>query len=144
MNNNPEYRTDKIAGVDVDVNDFHDTGHDIPHNDSKEQVNVVKNNMRANHVVQSHYDLRGRKRTPKPVLRLSPTMDGKSYGNVTLTQIIHPSTKINDENSGIISVCMTQYSLKKGIEKFGSRAETAMIDELKKLHDRETFSPIKK
>ena len=115
-----------------------------PHNDSVEQNNVVRNNTRVNSVVNSHYDLRGSKRASKPVLRLSPSMDGKTYGDITLTQLIHPDTKLNGNNSGIISVCMTQYSLKKGIDKFGLRADKEIIDELKQLHERGTFTPIKK
>ena len=32
----------------------------------------------------------------------------------------------------------------KGIEKFGSRSDKEMVDELQKIHERGTFSPVKK
>ena len=130
----------KITGVDMDIT----TNHVTPEaeHETTDQVSkapVIKKNLNP---IQRHYDLRNTKRTPKPVLRLSPSMDGKAYKNVTLTQL--PSTtETHNPSCGVMSICMTQYSLKKGIDKFGVRAENAIKDELRQLHDRGSFLPVK-
>jgi hypothetical protein len=36
------------------------------------------------------------------------------------------------------------YSLKKGIQKFGEQGRQSALKEMKQLHDRECFKPVKK
>lgn len=108
------------------------------------QTNVAPIVKRNNNLIKRQYELRGSKRTPKSVLRLSPSMDGKLYDNVTLTQISSFKDTHNSSLYGIVSVCMTQYSLKKGIDKFVVCADSAINEDLKQLHDRGSFLPVKK
>ena len=40
--------------------------------------------------------------------------------------------------------CVITYSLKKGIQKFGEKGKQAALKEMKQLHNRECFKPIRK
>ena len=48
-----------------------------------------------------------------------------------------------DINEHILGLIMTlQYTLKKGIELFGEKAEEAAVKELKQIHNMDTYMPI--
>ncbi len=48
-----------------------------------------------------------------------------------------------DVDKHIVGLIMAhQYSMKKGIELFGERAEKALLKELKRIHDMDTYTPM--
>ena len=69
-------------------------------------------------------------------------MDGKSHKDLTLVQIVNSKDASVDEKSVIVSECFSQYSLVKGLRKFGVKAEDSVMSELKKLHLRNYFLPV--
>ena len=48
-----------------------------------------------------------------------------------------------DVNQHILGLIMAhQYSLKKGLEVFGGKAEVAAVDELSQIHSMDTYTPM--
>eukprot|EP00957_Ditylum_brightwellii_P006759 512930-Ditylum_brightwellii.AAC.1 len=75
----------------------------------------------------------GQKRT----FNLRPSRD-RSYGH----RYGHDDASSEEEEAALVHYAMTQYSLKAGLQKFKERGETAVMDEFKQIHDRDTFEPL--
>eukprot|EP00957_Ditylum_brightwellii_P069768 5297879-Ditylum_brightwellii.AAC.1 len=46
------------------------------------------------------------------------------------------------QEAHLIHYALTQYLLKRGLEKFKAKGEEAVMSEFKQLHDMETFNPL--
>jgi hypothetical protein len=55
----------------------------------------------------------------------------------------HLSTKIKNINDQQAFQFIQTYSLKSGLKKFGERGETAATSEMRQLHERAVFEPIR-
>jgi hypothetical protein len=55
----------------------------------------------------------------------------------------HLSTKIENLNDQQAFQFIQTYSLKSGLKKFGERGETAATSEMRQLHERAVFEPIR-
>ena len=75
-------------------------------------------------------------RARKQVKNYIPTMKGKSYeyGATQLSSTTH--------HPQIVEMILTQLTLKAAIKKWGVRAESAAVAEMKQLHWRNTFKPV--
>lgn len=54
----------------------------------------------------------------------------------------HLHAILGEEESMFMSTVLTQYSMNKGIKKFGEKGIAAVSSELKQLHDREVIEPV--
>lgn len=89
--------------------------------------------------------------------RYIPTHLGKRYGYATAQleaeQILHPDQHIfmhiwkhkhmYQADAEDVAAIMTQLSLKAGLKMWGHKAKAALHSEMKQLHLRETFKPMR-
>ena len=113
----------------------------------------------------NQHQLRRSTRASQPPQRLEPNLKGKSYYQdtefpsnpksntmeYTLEEAFVLATIMDQFNQRMDitklhhgTQCVTQYSLQKGIKKFGERGRQSALKEMKQLHDRECFQPIHK
>ena len=68
--------------------------------------------------------------------------DGVIHLNLDQAQYTTPMNE-GEVDEHIVGLIMAhQYSLKKGIEKFGEKAEEAVVKELTQIHDMDTYTPL--
>ena len=86
-------------------------------------------------------------RTPVPREMLKPTFHGQTYEAVNhlVTQVNPPNTIAYEEHElPVLAKAFAQtYTLSQGIKRFGEKGKQAAITEMKQLHDRSCFRPIK-
>ncbi len=81
-----------------------------------------------------------------------PSISGSSKHACAVTQLesqgaLHPDShmfsqrEMYQEEPDVVSMIMTQLSLKAGLEQWGTKAEAAVRSEMKQLHFRDTFKP---
>jgi hypothetical protein len=81
-----------------------------------------------------------------------PSISGSSKYAYAVTQLesqgaLHPDShmffhqEMHQEEPDVVSMIMTQLSLKAGLEQWGTKAEAAARSEMKQLHFRDTFKP---
>jgi hypothetical protein len=75
-------------------------------------------------------------RACNPVKSYVPSMSGKTYEYAT-TQLA-----LTTHHPQIVEMILSQLMLKAAINKWGKRAETAAVAEMKQLHWRNTFKPV--
>ena len=128
-------------------------------NDNTDFENDVNNEEDENYVPEDEPTVRRSTRQSIPPSNYEPTFTGKSYGQVETENNLEYTIdeakvlamimcQFNERmNTNIIehgTQCVTTYSLKKGIEMFGNKGKEAALKEMKQMHDRNCFQPIKK
>jgi len=70
------------------------------------------------------------------------TTTSKSFVDDTTHRVDREMCTRSEDELGVMAYLMTQYNLKPGLQKFGSRRQTAAVKELTQLHIMDTWTPI--
>ena len=158
-----ELRNEETAGVRANnsAEDDESTG---VQNDNDEPIVVNEDHPPAvssdDDTTETTETARRSARIPKPVQQYEPSMKGQSYEDShfitqmidraeydneyalliarTITELQH--RKLNEKNGKSFA---ETYTLKTGIKKFGTRGYNAAYNEVKQLHQRDCFVPVK-
>ena len=70
------------------------------------------------------------------------TTTSESFVDDTTHRVDREMCTRSENELGVMAYLMTQYNLKPGLQKFGSRGQTAAVKELTQLHIMDTWTPI--